>query len=95
MIDCNIAIGQDLDRIAALYGVTRNFGQPDAELRTDVLKVLRSFTISFQPENLKIPEFYECVDTEIKFQGLNDVVCECGKDKHGFASHSTWCPRHL
>lgn len=20
--------------------------------------------------------------------------CECGKEKHGFASHSTWCPKH-
>lgn len=20
--------------------------------------------------------------------------CECGKDKHGFANHSTWCPKH-
>lgn len=20
-----------------------------------------------------------------------DVECECGKDKHGFASHSEWC----
>lgn len=20
--------------------------------------------------------------------------CECGADKHGFASHSTWCPKH-
>ena len=20
------------------------------------------------------------------------VTCECGKDKHGFASHSSWCP---
>lgn len=22
-----------------------------------------------------------------------DVECECGKEKHGFASHSTWCPK--
>lgn len=21
-------------------------------------------------------------------------ACECGKEKHGFASHSTWCPKH-
>lgn len=20
-------------------------------------------------------------------------VCECGKDKHGFANHSNWCPK--
>ncbi len=20
--------------------------------------------------------------------------CECGKEKHGFASHSNWCPKH-
>ena len=20
------------------------------------------------------------------------IACECGKDKHGFASHSSWCP---
>lgn len=23
-----------------------------------------------------------------------EKVCECGKDKHGFASHSVWCPKH-
>lgn len=23
-----------------------------------------------------------------------DSVCECGKEKHGFQSHSTWCPKH-
>lgn len=22
-----------------------------------------------------------------------DVDCECGKDKHGFANHSRWCPK--
>lgn len=22
-----------------------------------------------------------------------DPVCECGADKHGFASHSGWCPK--
>lgn len=21
-------------------------------------------------------------------------VCECGKEKHGFAAHSRWCPKH-
>jgi hypothetical protein len=21
-------------------------------------------------------------------------VCECGMEKHGFANHSTWCPKH-
>ena len=21
------------------------------------------------------------------------VVCECGTEKHGFANHSTWCPK--
>lgn len=22
------------------------------------------------------------------------IHCECGKDKHGFANHSIWCPKH-
>jgi hypothetical protein len=22
------------------------------------------------------------------------LICECGKDKHGFASHSTWCKKY-
>lgn len=22
---------------------------------------------------------------------LNQKVCECGKEKHGFAKHSDWC----
>ena len=21
-------------------------------------------------------------------------TCECGMEKHGFANHSTWCPKH-
>ena len=21
-------------------------------------------------------------------------ICECGMEKHGFANHSTWCPKH-
>ena len=25
---------------------------------------------------------------------FNQLNCECGKDRHGFASHSTWCPKH-
>lgn len=24
---------------------------------------------------------------------LNPIKCECGKEKHGFASHSTWCKK--
>lgn len=23
-----------------------------------------------------------------------EKVCECGKDKHGFANHSDWCPKY-
>lgn len=22
-------------------------------------------------------------------------ICECGKDKHGFAEHTSWCPKHV
>jgi hypothetical protein len=25
---------------------------------------------------------------------LSGTECECGKDKHGFASHCTWCPKY-
>lgn len=24
---------------------------------------------------------------------INPIKCECGKEKHGFASHSTWCKK--
>ena len=24
---------------------------------------------------------------------LSGTECECGKDKHGFASHCNWCPK--
>jgi len=24
----------------------------------------------------------------------SDLICQCGKDKHGFANHSNWCPKH-
>jgi hypothetical protein len=33
-------------------------------------------------EGSKMPEL-----TDVK------VVCECGKDRHGFASHSVWCAK--
>jgi hypothetical protein len=23
-----------------------------------------------------------------------EFTCECGKDKHGFAKHASWCPKH-
>lgn len=29
--------------------------------------------------------------TELLDKTLNSVICECGKEKHGFANHSTWC----
>lgn len=25
---------------------------------------------------------------------ITPVKCECGKDKHGFANHSRWCPKN-
>jgi hypothetical protein len=25
---------------------------------------------------------------------LTPKECECGKDKHGFFAHSTWCPKY-
>lgn len=44
------------------------------------------------------------IDAIMNYQILCDVYprkqidviaqCECGKDKHGFANHSTWCPKH-
>lgn len=32
---------------------------------------------------------------EMKDNGGTKVlsICECGKDKHGFASHSSWCKK--
>lgn len=26
---------------------------------------------------------------------MDSKVCECGKDKHWFASHSNWCPKKV
>lgn len=28
-----------------------------------------------------------------KWANITNPVCECGTDKHGFASHSGWCPK--
>jgi len=33
----------------------------------------------------KLKDFFE---TKIE---LTNKVCECGKEKHGFAKHSSWC----
>jgi hypothetical protein len=50
---------------------------------------------SFQAENLKLPEFvHEFKDSAIVLHKGNFDECECGKEKHGFASHSTWCKQY-
>ena len=34
--------------------------------------------------------------TEIDSESIvSKIDCECGKEKHGFASHSRWCPKHV
>lgn len=43
-------------------------------------------TYSYQVDLVK--EFDKLIDES------KEKACECGKDKHGFASHSDWCPKH-
>lgn len=31
------------------------------------------------------------LDTLWTVEYIPCAICECGKEKHGFASHSTWC----
>lgn len=35
---------------------------------------------------------YRAYESDLEL--LKPRVCECGKDKHGFASHSKWCDKH-
>jgi len=35
-------------------------------------------------------EYFDLPISEIKQEV---IACECGKEKHGFASHSYWCPK--
>jgi hypothetical protein len=66
-----------LDSVAALHGFTRHPMETEVELRNRVLESMRT------PE----PEKKYDKGFEIKLK-----ECECGKEKHGFASHSHWCP---
>ena len=34
---------------------------------------------------------FEELDKQLSRQKL----CECGKDKHGFACHTDWCPKYV
>ena len=43
-------------------------------------------------------DFYEAYDNPSEATGSvsdneNEKECECGKDKHGFETHSKWCPK--
>lgn len=29
-----------------------------------------------------------------EFEIISDIICECGKDKHGFARHAEWCVKY-
>lgn len=44
------------------------------------------------PTTISIPKGYEMA--EGKPYAIKTKVCECGTDKHKFASHSTWCPKY-
>lgn len=41
-----------------------------------------------------IPLFKDDLDDEKKADAPKPKKCTCGKDKHGFASHSNWCDKY-
>lgn len=58
------------------------------------------YDIVAQPSLAAVPPFLnytgippEAVDWAKGFEPVAKS-CECGKEKHGFANHSTWCPKH-
>lgn len=48
---------------------------------------------TFYNKNIRSNVGIESIPFSIKI-GLSDKSCECGKDNHGFACHSTWCPKY-
>jgi hypothetical protein len=45
---------------------------------------------------LHLPQSIMDLDNlDIKLGYGEDLICECGKDKHGFAKHSTWCKKYF
>jgi len=41
------------------------------------------------------PQPIEIIELDAPPASLFDTIkCECGKDKHGFASHSDWCKKY-
>jgi len=38
-------------------------------------------------------EIFEKIKEIYRIQNQIMIQCECGKDKHGFAIHSHWCPK--
>lgn len=67
-----------------------------SEILEDILKAYGDFqpwSIFEQLDNLEaIVRQSGETDEEFK-KRLNPIKCECGKEKHGFASHSTWCKK--
>lgn len=46
-------------------------------------------TVAYHSQTL--PMCDSCVESISNFLGT--TTCECGKEKHGFANHSTWCKK--
>ena len=40
------------------------------------------------------PTYSELRPEDILRKHVMLPICECGKDKHGFANHSTWCQKY-
>lgn len=78
----------------------------DLQAHHDMIACMKNGLVQNQPlPNVKIDwpqaffdedDLIEAFDAMLAGTGFSLIkkkVCECGKDKHGFACHSTWCPK--
>ena len=87
------AYGPDLDRTASYYGLTRKWNPNANRVETDA-ELIKRIEDALDPPDLIGIRYDAASDHEAHRQAFKTLVCECGMEKHGFASHSKWCAKY-
>ena len=86
-INIPIATGDQLDKIAELWGVKRNPSESDYSLRNRIQSNATAGIIY-----IKDPSPVDFIVTDLTLE--KKPICECGKEKFGFSAHERWCPKY-
>ena len=83
-------------------GCVRTTADPNAQFYVEIMKNGYQRYVPRKDTDTYIACFYNGYVTNIPFTYVvfdtipkqSSTECECGKDKHGFAFHSSWCPKY-